>query len=236
MKIENSIKYNILIVEDEFVNAQFLIKAITKLGHNITARVKTGEDAIKIIKEQTVHIVFMDINLEGAIDGIECAKQINEYKETPIIYTTAFGDSQTIDEATDTNLYGYLIKPFDYPDIEAVLNLTIKKNYLNKVSLGNKKLAHCGYLGENYKYDSDSQTLLRNDIPIELSKKESTIFYYLFMKINHNVTNEHLSYFVWNDTNIPPSTIRNTMLRLRKKVPDLEILTRSGIGYILKSV
>lgn len=124
--------YNILIVEDEFINAQFIEKSVLKLGYNIIDTVETGQEALEVIKEETIHIVFMDINLEGNMDGIQCAKCINKNKNIPIIYTTAFSDSQTIDQATDTNLFGYLIKPFDHHDIEAVLNLTIKQNYLKK--------------------------------------------------------------------------------------------------------
>ncbi|CAA6807863.1 MAG: DNA-binding response regulator, OmpR family, contains REC and winged-helix (WHTH) domain [uncultured Sulfurovum sp.] len=227
-------KYNILIVEDEFINAQFIEKAILKLGHNIIDSVETGQEALEVINEETIHIIFMDINLEGNMDGISCAKKINERSNIPIIYTTAFSDSQTIKEATDTNLFGYLIKPFDYHDIEAVLNLTIKQNYLKKQVISSKKTTAFTQLNKGYKYYPETKTLLKDEALVQLSKKESSIFYHLFTHLNQTVSSEYLNEYVWNNKRISPSTVRDSILRLRKKVPDLSIKTISGFGYILE--
>jgi DNA-binding response OmpR family regulator len=227
-------KYNILIVEDNFINAQFLKKAVIKLGHHVIARVKTGVDAINIVTKEQVHIIFMDINLEGSMDGITCATKINQSQNIPIIYTTAYGDSKTIDEATDTNLFGYLIKPFDYADIESVFCLTIKKNYSNKKIPTSKEVLDFHRLGEEYKYFYKSKTLMKLETPIDLTNIESKIFYYLFIHRNKIVSNELLGHSVWNNINIASSTLRNSIFRLRKKVPNLEISTLVGIGYMLK--
>ena len=227
-------RYNILIVEDEFINAQFIEKAVLKLGHNVIDAVETGQEALEVTEKEKVHVVFMDINLEGKMDGIQCAKLINQKKETPIIYTTAFSDSKTIDEATDTNLFGYLIKPYDYHDIEAILNLTIKQNYVKKQVTLNANVQLFTLINENYKYYAKTQTLIKNEKAIELTKKESSIFYHLFKNINQTVTTEYLNQYVWNDKSIARSTIRDTILRLRKKIPDLSIRSVSGLGYSLE--
>lgn len=71
-------------------------------------------------------------------------------------------------------------------------------------------------------------------MPVELTKKESAIFYYLFKNLNRTVTTEYLNEYVWNNKSVSPSTIRDTILRLRKKVPDLSIRTISGLGYSLE--
>ena len=227
-------KYNILIVEDEFMNAQFIEIAVIKLGHNVIQAVETGEEAINVIKEENIHIVFMDINLESSMDGIQCAKIINQTKEIPIIYTTAFSDSQTINEATDTNLFGYLIKPYDYHDIEAVLNLTIKQNYEKNKKTLNEKAKLFVELNDEYKYYAQSKTLIKKNVPIKLTKKESEVFYHLFKSINQNVSLDCLYSNVWENKNISTSTVRDTILRLRKKIPELNIRTISGIGYNLE--
>lgn len=226
--------YKVLIVEDEFINAQFIEKAVIKLGHNVIETVETGQEALEVMEEEHVDIVFMDINLDGNMDGITCAKKINQKREVPIIYTTAFSDSQTINEATDTNLFGYLIKPFDYHDIEAVLKFTIKKNYLKKKIQKNANAQLFTELDRGYKYYDKTQTLIKNEKFIALTKKESDIFYYLFSNLNQIVTTEYLSEYVWNNKIIAPSTIRDTILRLRKKIPNLSIKTISGLGYLLE--
>ena len=226
-------KYNILIVEDEFINAHFIEKAIINLGHNVVALVETANEAIEVCKKEKVHIVFMDINLQGKMDGIECAKKLNETQNLPIIYTTAFSDSKTINEATDTNLFGYLIKPFDHQDIEASLNITIKKHYLKKAITKNVNAKLFKRLSYNYRYYDKTKTLIKDEVAISFTNKESEVFFYLFKNINQTVTNTYLIYHVWKDKPISSSTIRDTVLRLRKKIPELHITTISGIGYSL---
>jgi DNA-binding response OmpR family regulator len=227
-------KYNILIVEDEFINAQFIEKAVLKLGHNVIETVETGQEALEVMEEEEIHVVFMDINLNSCMDGIQCAKKMNQKNPIPIIYTTAFSDSKTIDEAMDTNLYGYLIKPYDYHDIEAVLSLTLKQNYLKKQAPKATSKEPFTRLGSEYKYYMETQTLLKNETPIPLTKKEATTFYHLVKNLNQTVTIEYLNSYVWQDKIISSSTIRDTILRLRKKVPNLTIQTVSGLGYRLE--
>lgn len=227
-------KYNILIVEDECINALFMKECITKLGHNIISSVRRADEALELTKTEETHVIFMDINLDGSIDGIACAKHINENKKIPIIYTTAHSDTQTINDATDTNLFGYLIKPFDYKDIEAVLNLTIKKNYFDKKVQLNQNFSLFYKLPNTYRYYRKTKTLFRGDKSIELTQKESQVFYHLFKNINQNVSMDYLHNSIWANKNISDSTIRETILRLRKKIPNLQIKTVSGIGYTLK--
>lgn len=237
--------YNILIVEDDFVNAQFLTKAVTKLGYEVTARVRSAQEALEVVANEEIHVVFMDIDLqpdepkedenpdeaqEEYIDGIECARLINEQKRIPIIYTTAFADSNTIERATKTNIFGYLIKPFDYPDVEAVLNLTIRQNY-TYINQGPREFI---LLDSNYRYSLKSKTLFKDEQSVKLTSRESEIFYCLAINVNEQVTNEYLMNVVWGKASIPTSTIRNTMKRLRAKVPDVGIETLSGIGYLLR--
>ena len=227
-------KYNILIVEDEFINAHFLEKAVLKLGHNVVATVERADEAIEITKEENIHIVLMDINLEGSIDGITCAKVINKHKKTPIIYTTAFSDSQTIDDATDTNSYGFLIKPYDYKDIEATLAITIKQVYSKPKHAKNINAQLFTELEKGYRYYARTKTLIKQEKPIKLTKNEGEIFYHLFKSLNEIVSTEYLSNTIWYNKSISTSTIRDTILRLRKKIPDLSIRSISGLGYSLE--
>ena len=226
-------KYNILIVEDEFINAHFIEKAILKLGHNLIATVECSDEAMEVVKEEKVDIVFMDINLEGSVDGISCAKLLNKHKDIPIIYTTAFSDSETIDAATDTNSYSFLIKPFDYKDIETALSITIKQAYIKPKQIINIK--PFTELGKGYRYYAKTKTLKKEEITVKLTKNESELFYELFKSLNQIVSTEYLDNNVWYGKSISSSTIRDTVLRLRKKIPDLTISTLSGVGYALEN-
>ena len=125
-------KYNILIIEDEFINMEFVKNIVIDLGHNVVGCVTNIKDALDIEKKDEVDIAFMDINLEEDIDGILGAKLLNRDRDMAIIYMSAFGDKETMLSALDTNIYGYLHKPFDIRDIESTLAIAIKMAFKDR--------------------------------------------------------------------------------------------------------
>ena len=54
----------------------------------------------------------MDIQLQGEMNGIAAAEEIYNRYNIPVVYLTAYADEQTLAQATRTNPFGYLIKPF----------------------------------------------------------------------------------------------------------------------------
>ena len=227
-------KYNIMIIENECINSKFVEQVITGLGHNIVANVRDATSAIDIVKDNNIDFAFLDMSLSGSIDGILCAKMINNQKEIPIIYTTSFGDDETIEETMNTNIYGYLLKPFDARDIKIALSIAIKQIKKDRKEI--KTVLRYVNLGNNYKYDLQTQTFYIDEIPIHLTLKESEILYVLCTNINQNISYKILGDNVWIGKEISISTIRDTVLRLRKKAPLLNLDNIIGIGYCLKNV
>jgi len=68
---------NILIVEDEWISADFLSDLVLSLGHNVIGIAKSAKDALEILSSNPCDLIFMDINIKGVIDGIQLAKQLN---------------------------------------------------------------------------------------------------------------------------------------------------------------
>ena len=76
-------KARILVVEDEAVVAMDIADTLRKLGHEVTGTVPSGERAIASVKENRPDLIFMDIGLEGPLDGIETAAQIRSQYNIP---------------------------------------------------------------------------------------------------------------------------------------------------------
>lgn len=118
-------KKNILVVEDEGLVANDIKRTLESVGYNVTNTVSTGEKALKEIEENLPDLILMDIVLEGGIDGIETARKVLDKYDIPIIYLTAYGDSETVRKAKDTKPLGYIVKPFQkeglYSSIEVAL-------------------------------------------------------------------------------------------------------------------
>lgn len=225
---------NILIVEDEIIASQYLLNILESLGFINIFEASSFEEALEIVKSNKIHLSFMDININGSIDGINSARLLNKEYFLPIIFTTAYGDSQTINEATDTNIFAYLIKPFEKNQVESSLLITLKRINIsfNKTIVSNNDILE---LGVNQRYNLQNQTFYINNKVVNLTKKENDILYILCKNLNQNISYECLLEYVWGDKNISNSTIRDTISRLKRKVPNLNIETIINFGYVIKS-
>ena len=227
-------KFNsVLIVEDEIIAMQYLKGILQSLNITSIFEAKNAKDAEHIINLVKIDLVFMDINIQGVIDGIECAKRLNQSYFLPIIFTTAHNDSETIKETSQTNIFGYLSKPFDEKDVEIALSIVTKL-------LQNSKTKHINQnriivtLDSQYTYDLDTKTLFINNIPLKLTKKEIDILYLFCTNINNNISYNSLKELIWNSKDISNSTIRDTISRIKKKTPNLNIENIINFGYVLK--
>ncbi|MFT5661673.1 MAG: DNA-binding response OmpR family regulator [Sulfurimonas sp.] len=231
----NKKQYNFLIVEDEVISTQYLTRILMKLGYNNVHEATDLYEALDVALNNTIDLVFMDININGNVDGITLAKILNEKQFLPIIFTTAFGDSNTILESNYTNIFGFLIKPFNKNDIEATLSVALKRIQERNKYISEDKLESTFLnIGHNQIFDMSSKTFLQNGQALSLTKKEIDFLYILCKNINSNASYETIKQSVWKDLDVSTSTIRDTVSRLRKKIPNLDIENISGIGYILK--
>ncbi len=110
-----------LIVEDESLVAFQLKKGLTRAGHTVCGMAASGEQALAVAREENPQVILMDINLLGAMDGIEAARQISKFLSASIIFTTGYADSGLKERAMALHPAAYLSKPVDVPQIRAVL-------------------------------------------------------------------------------------------------------------------
>ncbi len=113
---------SILIVEDERIIAIDIASTLRRLGFKVAAEASRGDEALELIAKKKPDLVLMDILLKGDMDGIECARLIDEKYKIPVIYLTAHQDNATIEKTKATNPYGFISKPLDERD----LNICIK--------------------------------------------------------------------------------------------------------------
>ena len=85
----------ILIVEDDMIIGANLSLQLVNLGYEVTGIETRGEEAIAHAMANTPDIILMDINLKGALNGIETVAAIQNIKDIPIIFLTANSDVST---------------------------------------------------------------------------------------------------------------------------------------------
>jgi PAS domain S-box-containing protein len=125
-------KYTILVVEDETLIAANLVKILSLLGYTVYKPVATGEDAIRSVTTEQPDLVLMDIELIGAMNGIEAAEKIRAISDIPIVYLTAYTDDLRIRQAQLTEPYGYIVKPAHSPELHATIEMALYKHALDR--------------------------------------------------------------------------------------------------------
>jgi CheY-like chemotaxis protein/predicted regulator of Ras-like GTPase activity (Roadblock/LC7/MglB family) len=133
----------ILVVEDEGIIAKSIQAMLTGMGFRVSATVSSGEEAIQKAEELQPDLVLMDIVLGGKMDGIEAAEQFHARFDIPVVYLTAYADSETIERAKLTNPYGYVVKPFSESELHAAIELALYKHMMERKPVsrgGNKEL------------------------------------------------------------------------------------------------
>jgi response regulator receiver domain protein len=113
---------NCIIIDDEPLAADLLASYARKtLFLNLIGVFNSAVEGIKVIRENRVDLIFLDIQMPE-LSGLEFAKILP--KETKIIFTTAF--SQYAVDGYKANAVDYLMKPISYDDFLAGANRALE--------------------------------------------------------------------------------------------------------------
>lgn len=112
----------VLIAEDERIIALGLSSLVRRLGHEVSGTVPSGESCVASVERDRPDVVFMDIRMEGQMDGIEAAGILKRRWNMPVIFTTAFDDEETRTRAAATQPLAFLTKPIASESIKELLN------------------------------------------------------------------------------------------------------------------
>jgi PAS domain S-box-containing protein len=122
----------ILIVEDEVITAMDIKNMLKNFGFDVVGIASTGKDAINKAEEFKPDLVLMDISLKGDMDGIEAAEEIKSLHDIPVVYMSAFTDTNTFERIKFTNPYGFVNKPVSSELLLISIETAIYKHNLDK--------------------------------------------------------------------------------------------------------
>ncbi len=107
-----------LIVDDEAIARDIIETHLSKIPNiKIVAKCSNAIEAFNAIRNHTIDLVFLDINMPE-ITGISFAKSIN--KDIKIIFTTAYRDYAV--EGFELQAVDYLLKPISFERLLKAVN------------------------------------------------------------------------------------------------------------------
>ena len=110
----------ILLVEDNEVNRDMLVRRLQRAGHQVTTA-GDGEAALEAMRQQQPAVVLMDMNLPIKDGWTACreAQQDTSIAGIPIIALTAHAMEEDKHRALEAGCSDYATKPVDFPDLLA---------------------------------------------------------------------------------------------------------------------
>ncbi|MEO7839746.1 MAG: PAS domain S-box protein [Anaerolineales bacterium] len=103
----------ILIVDNDKIATQDLLRRLSKLGYEVIGTAATTEEAIRKSAELKPGLILMNTQLRSGSDGVKTGKLIHSHNDAPIIYFSSHARPDTVRKAGSTGPFGYIIKPFE---------------------------------------------------------------------------------------------------------------------------
>ena len=114
---------SILLVEDNEVNRDMLVRRLQRAGHQVTTA-GDGEAALEAMRQQQPAVVLMDMNLPVKDGWTACAEAQTDaaIAAIPIIALTAHAMEEDRHRALAAGCRDYATKPVDFPDLLAKIS------------------------------------------------------------------------------------------------------------------
>lgn len=114
-------KMKILVVDDEAAIREVLTASLVDDGYEVRTA-KSGEEALKVLEDYRPEVVFLDIWMPGAIDGIEVLRVTrSKCPGTEFIIMSGHGTIETAVKAVKLGAWDFIEKPLSYDKISILL-------------------------------------------------------------------------------------------------------------------
>lgn len=217
----------LLVVEDEALLRHHLRTRLTEAGHVVEA-VANAEEALYQVAQFNHDLAVIDLGLPG-IGGLDLIRQLRALgKAFPILILTARGNWQDKVEGLAAGADDYVVKPFQFEELEARLNALLRRSsgFIQSTITAGPLL-----LDLNRKHAALAEQ------PLALTAYEYRILEYLMLHHQQVVPKERLMEQLYpDDDERDPNVIEVLVGRLRRKLEGpagfKPIDTVRGLGYL----
>lgn len=223
---------NILVVEDDKRVADLIKRGLEEQDYTVQLA-NNGLTGKLLATAQEYDVIILDIILPD-ISGIVVCKEIRSTRpDTQIIMLTALGTTDDKVDGLDAGADDYLVKPFDFRELEARIRaLTKRREKRNIVTATVLRIA-------DLELNLDTFTATRAGKEIPLTPKEFKLLLFMMQHSGRVVTRNEIAEKVWETafdtgTNFIDVYINYLRRKIDKEHAIKLIHTRPGIGFILK--
>jgi DNA-binding NtrC family response regulator len=117
----------ILIVEDDASIRRLMTRHFQKRGFEVEQAGAAEEVLDRFVGMQQFDVVVTDVHLPGE-SGVDLARRLHVQRpDQPIVFMTGDSDAKIAREALADGAAGYLLKPFEFFELDAVVNQAVQR-------------------------------------------------------------------------------------------------------------
>ena len=222
---------HILVVEDDTVAAEYLVKGLTELGHVVDCAADglTGLDQAL----GSHHDALIVDCMLPELDGIAMVRQLRAEKvDTPVLFLSALREVDHRVRGLEAGGDDYVVKPYAFAEVRARLDALVRRRS-SEVTSSTLQLA-------DLVLDRLKRTVNRGGKPIELQPREFRMLEFLMENAGQVVTRTMLLEKVWGYHFDPKTRVIDVHIsRLRAKIDrgfaEPLLHTIRGAGYSLRA-
>ena len=212
------------IVEDEKDINNLVAQYLRKEGYEVHSNY-TYEEASAHVVDDDVHLWILDIMLDDK-SGFDLIEEIRlQGPETPVIFMSARDKEFDRIIGLEKGCDDYITKPFSPKELVLRVNNIIKRAYRddnNRISI------------DGYELDEEQRKIYADNVEIELTTKEFDLLMMFIKNKGIAFSRDKILENVWDENYFGSDrVVDDTLRRLRKKLPNLNIHTIYGYGYRL---
>jgi two-component system response regulator TctD len=214
----------ILLVEDTRDVGEAIVGRLGRIGHAVDWELD-GNLAIEVLERTSYDLVILDVMLPGA-DGFTILSWLRQRgATTPVLILTARSRVEDRVDALDIGADDYLVKPFDFRELEARVRALLRRNAGEPTNL-----LRCG----DILIDRSTRLVRIGDKEIQVKRREMTLLEILSSRPGRVFSKDELLDRMFGHDEAPGSNAVELYVgRLRRKIEGAraQIVTVRGFGY-----
>ena len=222
LKVIN-MKKVITIVEDEKDLNELVKRYLEREGYEVRSYL-TYDEASQHTNDDDVHLWILDIML-GDKSGFDLIEEIRQNdSQVPVIFMSARDQEFDRIIGLEKGCDEYITKPFNMKEVILRIHNVLKRVYKDTEMIDI----------DGYMIDESKRKVLENGHEIDLTTKEYELLLYFMKNKGIAISREQVLTRVWDENYFGSDrVVDDTLRRLRKKMPNINIKTIYGFGYRL---
>lgn len=116
----------IAVADDEPDMREFFVDVLQRLGYVV---VSVASDGRQLVEQCALHhpdLAIVDIKMP-VLDGLGAAREIYQQRPIPVVVVSAHHDCQILEEAAESHVFAYLVKPIRESHLGPTISLVMRR-------------------------------------------------------------------------------------------------------------